>query len=179
MADPATALFDDSHGTTGPEAQQRIERAHDLTQEYSRMPEALAIPDSQNANPQIDDSGSIDTDATSNPRLQALDQSREDPEKVVKQMITLFHLGSENHVRCQNLTSVKHPSAASANTSLDKENILRLILMTMLIFLVFNPLAILRPRILRSFMPSLRKSSNNLKQFTRKLQFPLLKLTRV
>ena len=59
LADPATALYDDSHGTTGPSAQQRIDRAQELHQEYTRMAETLTIPDNRNTNPQVYDSNTV------------------------------------------------------------------------------------------------------------------------
>ena len=42
LANPATALYDDSRGTTGPSAQQRIDKAEELHKEYTRMAETLS-----------------------------------------------------------------------------------------------------------------------------------------
>lgn len=123
LADPASALYDDSHGTTGPVAQERVQRAQNLAHEYARFATTLAIPNTQNANPQIEENDTIDTDATSDPMLQALDQNREDPvhKHTVIRMVRLVHLWSEDHIRRQHLASVKSAREAPVDTSLDEE----------------------------------------------------------
>ena len=112
LADPATALYDDSHGTTGPLAQQRIDRAQELHQEYTRMAETVTIPDNRNTNPLICDSNTVDTEACTNPKHKALLQNRTDHDPIVKQMVDMFQLWEENHAGYQRMTSVNQPAAS-------------------------------------------------------------------
>ena len=87
LAHPASALYDDSHGTAGPVAKKNKKQAQVLAQKYARFASTFAIPnlsDSQiEGESPADDANErvIDTDATSNPMFQAINLKREeDPE---------------------------------------------------------------------------------------------------
>ena len=84
LADPATALYDDSRGTMGPLAQQRIAKAEELHKEYTKMAETLSVATDRNPNPQICDENSVDTEVCSNPKNKALLQNRTDAEPMVQ-----------------------------------------------------------------------------------------------
>ena len=113
LANPATALYDDSRGTTGPLAKQRIEEAETLHKEYVKMAETLSVATDRNPNPQICDDNSVDTEACSNPKNKALLQNRPDAEPMVQHIIDLFKKWEFNHVNYQRMTSVKHPPVST------------------------------------------------------------------
>ena len=45
IADPATAFYDDTHGSTGPVAPKNKENTQILAQEYAKTSSTLSLPD--------------------------------------------------------------------------------------------------------------------------------------
>ena len=113
LANPATALYDDSRGATGPLAQQRIAKAETLHKQYTKMAETLSLATDGTPNPQICDENSVDTESNSNPKNKALLQSRSNAEPMVQHMIDLFKTWEDGHVNYQKMTSVIRPSSSS------------------------------------------------------------------
>ena len=97
LANPATALYDDSRGTTGPLAPQRIEKAVTLHNEYTKMAETLSVATDRAPTLQICDRNSVDTDACANQKNKSLLPHRIQAEPMVLGMFDPFKRWSDNH----------------------------------------------------------------------------------
>ena len=92
-------MYDDSRGTTGPLAKQRTEQAESLHKEYTKMASTLSLMTDAASIPEICDQEdfTVDTEACTNPKNDALVRCRANAEPMVQGMIDFFKGWGDNH----------------------------------------------------------------------------------
>ena len=115
LKNPATPLYDDSRGTTGPLAKQRVEQAETLRKEYSRMASTLSLVTDAAPIPEIcsQEDFEVDVEACTNPKNNALVRCRANAEPMVQSMIDFYKTVETEHKNNQQLTTVNPPSGSA------------------------------------------------------------------
>ena len=122
LHNPATPLYDDRNGTTGPRARERVNQANVLCQELSKIADTLSLVTTSEPIPALMDQHdySVDMAACTNPRINTLLKCRPNAEPMVQSMIDLYRSIENQHKTNQQLTTV-NPSPAPRTPKLTIE----------------------------------------------------------
>ena len=111
LHNPATELFDDRYGTTGPRAMERVQRAETLAEGYQKMAATLSLADASEHVPQIMDRQGDNApfrDFNTNPRMEALVPRQQAAEPMVQNLVDLYKSVEDIPRSNQQPTTVGH-----------------------------------------------------------------------